>query len=70
MHLLLYSASVILDVPEVDEFVLSNVWWARLLRLENGDIMFSNFSWNHDIAFDGSINLGLRRQRDDTRGDA
>jgi len=51
--------SVILDVPEGDTFVFNNVWDATAETLDNGDILFSNLSWNEDINPGGSINFGF-----------
>ena len=51
--------SVILDVPEGDTFVFNSVWGATAETLDNGDIQFSNLSWNEDIAAGGSINFGF-----------
>lgn len=51
--------SVILDVPEGDTFVFNNVWGATAETLDNGDILFSNLSWNEDINPGGSVNFGF-----------
>ena len=51
--------SVVLDVPEGDTFVFNNVWGATAETLDNGDILFSNLSWNEDINPGGSVNFGF-----------
>lgn len=51
--------SVILDVPEGDTFEFNNVWGATAETLDNGDILFSNLSWNEDINPGASVNFGF-----------
>ena len=52
--------ALLLDVPEGDEFVLTNVWGATAERLENGDILFTGLSYNDDIASGSTINFGFQ----------
>ena len=51
--------SVVLDVPEGDTFEFNNVWGATAETLDNGDILFTNLSWNEDINPGGSVNFGF-----------
>ena len=52
--------ALLLDVPDGDEFVLTNVWGATAERLENGDILFTGLSYNDDIASGSTINFGFQ----------
>lgn len=51
--------SVMLDVPDNDSFVFNSVWGAEAETLANGDILFSNLSWNENITAGGSVNFGF-----------
>lgn len=51
--------TLLLDTPENDSFTFTNVWGATAETLDNGDILFSNLSWNADLAANQSVSFGF-----------